>query len=127
MFTENAKALQFFHKTDRTFAKYKNVNPFIGKPRIKAIKIDKPEGSNKSTWVIPKSKEPGPGSYGTELAIVKTQWAAIKGPIKATSPNVNFVDKYKKQFTHVPGAGTYEKLDNYAKILHKDETYFNKH
>lgn len=92
-----------------------------------SIKIDKPEGSNKSTWVIPKSKEPGPGSYSTELAIVQTQWGAIKCPIKATAPLVTFVDKYKKQFTHVPGAGAYEKVDNYVQTLHKDETYFNKH
>ena len=92
-----------------------------------SIKIDKPEGSIKSTWVSPKSKEPGPGSYGTEQAMIKTQWAAIKCPVKATDPKVCFVDKYKKQFTHVPGAGTYEKVDNYAKILHKDESYFNKH
>lgn len=127
VFTETAKALSAFHMTNKTFAKYKNVQPYIGKPRIKFCKIDKPEGTNKSTWVIPKTKEAGPGSYATELAIVKSQWGAVKGPVKATSPNVCFVDKYKNQFKHVPGAGAYQKVDDYVKTLHKDATYNCKH
>lgn len=123
VFTETAKAVQNFHKTDRTFGKYKNINPFIGKRRIFAARIDKPEGSNKSTWIIPKSKEPGPGTYPIETAIVKTQWGNIHGPIKATTPNVCFVDKYKQLFKHVPGAGTYDKVNEYHKVLHKDTNF----
>lgn len=66
VFTESAKADTTYHRTDRTFAKYKNVNPFIGKNRILAAHMGKPEGSNVQTWVIPKSKDPGPGSYKVE-------------------------------------------------------------
>lgn len=119
-FTDEAKADTNFHRTDKTFAKYKNVNPFVGKSRSLAARIGKPDESNKQTWVIPKSKEPGPGSYKVEESIERMRWAAIKGSTKTSAPKVCFVDAIKKRFKDVPGAGAYEKVDNYFKVLHKD-------
>ncbi len=122
VFTDDAKGLQAFLKTDRTFAKYNKVNPYFGKKRILEARIDKPDGPNKSSWVIPKSKEPGPGSYEVEKAIIKCVQPNIKGPIKATDPKVCFVDTYKKRYKSVPGAGAYEE-DKFYKKVYKDPAF----
>ena len=51
-----------------------------------AIKIGKPEAikgkSPPSTWIIPKSNDPGPGAYNVPEAITKSQWGKVKGQSK---------------------------------------------
>lgn len=124
MFIDSAIADQGFRVTDKVFAKYKNINPYFGRERTRQTKIYAPEpNSNKSTWVIPKSPEPGPGSYKIEEATKKSQWPQVLGSMKQTSKNVCFVDVIKNRTVKYPGVGKYENDDKYHHKLTKDPNF----
>lgn len=124
VFTDTAVADQAFRVTDKNFSKYKNVNPFFGRKRTRTPRIYAPEeDKNKQTWIIPKSPEPGPGSYKIEDATKRTQWPHVYGSHKHTAKNVCFVDAYKKLYIKFPGAGKYDADDKVHHRLAKDTNF----
>ena len=105
--------------TDRTFANLKNIKPFFGKRRTLTTTIYKPEADGKSTWLIPKSKDPGPGSYKVEEAEKKTR-PHVHGSLKNNDKKVCFFDEMKKRKMFVPGAGKYDADDKVKHKIHRD-------
>jgi hypothetical protein len=105
--------------TDKTFGSYKQVNPFIGKKRTLSTKIQSPGAEEKSTWQIPKSQDPGPGSYKVDEALRKT-YAHVHGSLKNKNVPLCIFDEMAKRKKFVPGAGKYETDDKVKKKIHKD-------
>ena len=75
----------------------------------------------RNTWVIPKSKDPGPGSYKVEEAIKRGTWAAVKGPYKGIDKKVSFFDEHKKKYLHIPGPG--KNKNEITKFMARDTNY----
>lgn len=68
----------------------------------------------KSAWMIPKSDDPGPGSYNTPEAIQNQQWAKIHGTTKKNAKPLCFTDRHRNMLKHVPGPG-HNKMANVGK------------
>ena len=101
----------------------KHISHSLVKPRLIVTKIEPTKSSPAHTWVIAKSKEPGPGSYKVEEAIKKGTWAAVKGPYKGTDKKKSVFDEYKERYKYIPGAGKYKDDDKVHKYVHKDPNF----
>ena len=100
-------------------AKYNNTNHKLTKPRGLAATMGRPPQKESQSWVIPKSADPGPGSYKVEEAFVQQQWGKVRGQARQTFFPKTFTDQHKMQYKDIPGSGHYKNLEKADKIIQK--------
>ena len=102
-------------------AKYANTNVKLTKPKTLGMSFGKPmTPKGTQQWVIPKTSEPGPGTYNVPEAIKQAQWAKIKGATKKSEYPACFTDRQKKMLSYVPGPGHNKNTETAKDKVSKD-------
>ena len=89
-------------------AKYDHEKFNYTKPRTIAPKLDKRIFAAQAASPIPKTNDPGPGSYESPRAVKQTQWKRVEGGLLTLqAKNISFVELHSDLYKDNPGPNHY--------------------